>query len=387
MLACAAVSIAMVVPSGAAVLSFSSWRTVDSDGADATEPGVWVAPNGAIYVAAPPTVLYRSTNRGSSFSKMSFGLPGGLAPGGFDSDFAIRGNRLYYFDLWLGSSTLLRSDDLGKSWTLASVLNTPTASDRQWIALGERAANGNDTLYALSALIQPPQQVMMARSKDSGTTWDFVTPAPALLQAKGSTSRLVSSGKYVAFVWEDLGILSIAYSFDEGTTWRSKVIAEDVQGSIPSIAIDGNNVYAAWADSLFKGTKVAVSRDRGRTWSRPRTVSGSANTVFPWIEARKGKVAIAYYAANISRSYTSDDAPASSVWTARYVESLDGGRTYSAPVVVGPGKKGPICTAGVICDTGRELGDFLGVTIEPSGRSVVVFGGQLSGGLKLARQR
>jgi hypothetical protein len=384
-----ALLLAMVVPSGAATQSFSSWRSVDPSMDYASEPGVWVAPNGTIFVVAPPTGLWRSTDHGVHFSRVDFKVPASLVLGGFDSDFALRGNSLYYFDLWVGSSTLLRSKDFGKKWELASVVSTPTASDRQWIALGPRAANGNDTIYTLSALIQPPQQVMFSRSRDSGSTFDFVTPAPAILQAKGSTSRLVSDGKYVAFAWEDLGVLSVAYSSDEGATWRTSRVAEDVQGVIPSIALDGANLYVAWGDTFFKSTKVAVSRNRGKTWSGGRTVSGSTNTVFPWIDARAGKVAIAYYGASIDQTYTSDEAPSSANWTARYVESLDGGRTYSSPIVAGPGKRGPICTYGVTCDEGRELGDFLGVTIEPGTykRSVVVFGGSVSGGLKLARQR
>jgi hypothetical protein len=57
--------------------------------------------------------------------------------------------------------------------------------------------------------------------------------------------------------------------------------------------------------------------------------------------------------------------PESAQWFETYLESTDGGATFSAPETADPTvvKTGPICTEGINCSGGRELLDFQSLTI------------------------
>src|SRR5438445_7873665 len=91
-------------------------------GLDAGEPGIDVAPNGAIYVNAPagllsnlpgsPSLVFRSDDGGATWTLTPPGLRANL-PGGGDSDVSIDSvtGTLYMTDLWLGSATVSRYTD------------------------------------------------------------------------------------------------------------------------------------------------------------------------------------------------------------------------------------------------------------------------------------
>lgn len=394
----AAAAVALAPGSGASAPSFHDWVRA---GSGITEPGIHIAPDGTIFVDGPSGVpvhskLFRSTDDGQTFSEVAFGTGFNRLPGGGDSDVEIRttpsGQRIYFLDLWAGSNSITISEDNGATWTTGTPFTTLPLSDRQWIALGRvNELTGMDTVYALYALIQTPNQVMIARSRTGGLTWETHVPAPAALNAYGFTGPLVSDGdRFIAFVWEDGGWLRAAYSEDEGETWgQSEVIARGVGGLIPVVALDGDDMYATWVHRDDWSIKVARSTDRGRSWSEPVTVSGGGSNVFPWIDARDGKVAVAWYAAD-THTGRPDAAPAETVWVARYLESIDRGETWSTTVDVGPGKTGIICISGLSCSLdggGRELGDFMSVAIGYDGKSVVGFGGRVGSGVKVAVQR
>ena len=60
--------------------------------------------------------------------------------------------------------------------------------------------------------------------------------------------------------------------------------------------------------------------------------------------------------------------PDSAQWFETYLESTDGGATFSAPQTVDPTavKSGPICTQGTGCSGDRELLDFQSVALDNS---------------------
>lgn len=387
-----------ITPGRATTPVFADWVRV---GAGATEPGIHIAPDGTIFVDGPAGLgahshMWRSTDAGATFQATDFGTALRRLPGGGDSDVAIRttpsGQRVYFLDLWAGSNSLSVSEDNGTTWTTGTPFTSLPLSDRQWIGLGRaNDITGLDTVYVLYALIQAPNQVMIARSRTGGLTWETHLPAPALNAARGFTGQLVTDGdRFLGFVWEDGSRLSAAYSTDEGETWGSTEIATNVGGLIPGVALDGEDMYAVWVDRTFYAVEFAVSHDRGATWSAPTTLSqaGTSN-IFPWVDARNGKVAVAWYGAD-GISGNPNNVEDDTVWTTRYAESLDRGTTWSATVEVGPAKTGKICTRGLSCDLdgsgGRELGDFLSVAIRSDGMSVVGFGGRVAQGVKVAVQ-
>ena len=63
--------------------------------------------------------------------------------------------------------------------------------------------------------------------------------------------------------------------------------------------------------------------------------------------------------------------PAGAGWFESYLESTDGGGTFSGLQIVDPTpvKTGPICTGGVGCTGNRELLDFQSVALDAGNRA------------------
>ncbi|MHB8510826.1 MAG: sialidase family protein [Actinomycetota bacterium] len=352
-----------------------------------TEPGVHVAGDGTVYVDAPQGVgfhskLWRSNSHGG-YDALDFQTPIGRFPGGGDSETLLgRGlsKRVYFLDLWAGSNSLSRSEDGGSTWTAGTPFTTLPLSDRQWMALGPTDSSGNDTVYIVYALIQPPKAVMFARSTDSGQTFTFHTPAAPLETAQGFTSHVVADAHgFVAFAWKDssTNTLHASYSTDSGTTWKSSSIASNVYtATIPAFAIDptnSNHLYAAWIDKDSFAVKEASSIDGGVTWGPATTLSdpGTSN-MFVWLTSNGSKVAAAWYGTSAATGDPNTFA-ATVPWNVMYSE--DTGSGFSTTVVSSAGnpKHGPICTQGVLCTSGRELGDFLTLAIDNNGKAIIAY--------------
>ena len=135
------------------------------------------------------------------------------------------------------------------------------------------------------------------------------------------------------------------------------------------LAIDGNS-STVWLNT---------SNDFGATWGAPRQlVTGGAN-VYPWVAYRAGKIAVSLY--HSSTAGTPDTVPASAQWFESYLESTDGGATFSALTVADPTpvKTGIVCTGGINCADGRQLGDFQQVALDNAGHAVLAYDRVISG--------
>src|SRR3954464_15976461 len=140
-LAAGAVTATTVLALPASAATFGAPVLVSND--NASEPGVDIAPDRTVYVNAPvgvlsnvpgsPSLVWRSTNGGSPWTKLPASLKANL-PGGGDSDIAIQPDTgaLAETDLWLGDSTVSVSTDKGQTWT-ANPLQGVAGQDRQWV--------------------------------------------------------------------------------------------------------------------------------------------------------------------------------------------------------------------------------------------------------------
>src|SRR3954454_10721083 len=136
-------------------------------GANVTEPGINVAPNGSIYVNGPsgllsnlpgsPSPVFKSSDGGSTWATMPTSLRANL-PGGGDSNISIDpvSGTLYMTDLWLGSATVSRSTDGAASW-VANPLQGVVVQDRQWVA-----AAGDGNVYHVTHQI--PSGLVVSKS-------------------------------------------------------------------------------------------------------------------------------------------------------------------------------------------------------------------------------
>jgi hypothetical protein len=365
------------------VSTFSAPIYLNNSGA-VTEPGVDVSPTGRTFVNGPAGLgghskVWTSDAVAGPYVQQSFANPYSKYPGGGDGDiavspFAVGPHRVYFLDLWAGSNTIVRSDDDGTTWNAGSPVTTLPLSDRQWIAVGPRDNAGNDTVYVLYALIQPPKQEMIARSDDSGATFTFHNPVAGVPGPAGFTGPLVADDTgFLAFDAEDSNVLSSYASPDKGATWTTTRIADNVFGGIiPGFARDGDTLWATWIDKTTRAVKVASSSDRGATWGAPVVVSTGGTNIFSFVDAKAGKVAVTWY--GTSATGDPNTMPATTPWELFYSESVGGGSfTTTAVSSAGIVKRGIICTNGLTCTAGRELGDFLEVAIDNAGKSIISY--------------
>jgi len=360
-------------------------------GANLGEPGIDVARDGSIYINAPtgllsslpgsPSDVFRSDDTGTTWTLLPAGLKADF-PGGGDSDISLDPSTgaIAETDLWLGSATVSTSTDKGETWT-ASPIQGVVVQDRQWVA---QAGGGN--VYHLTHQI--PSGLIVSKSVDGGLAYPIstvaATPAdqtgcicpPGNLIAEGG-STLGLSDK-VGFVYAtSSGGVNFGRSTNGGLTFTNGTVGPATSGdtsqAFPVVANGGGgHLSAVWLE--IDGTsssvvKYAQSSDWGATWSAPRVLVGTGTSVYPWVAAQGSKVAVSLY--HTSASGTPGTVPASAQWFETYLESTDGGSTFSTPETVDPTvvKTGPICTSGTGCSGNRELLDFQSDTIDNQGRA------------------
>jgi hypothetical protein len=322
--------------------------------------------------------VYRSENGGSSWIKTPFSVRADF-PGGGDSDIALdpANGAIYMTDLWLGDSTVSASSDKGNTW-LANALQGAPVQDRQWVA-----TSGHGIVY--HAVHQIPLGLVV--SKGSGglvypQSTVAATPvdqtgcicAPGNLIAEAGGGTLGTNDKVGLIYATSAGGIKFARSSDGALTFSNtevqKASSNETLASFPVVAnTGGNHLVAVWGNVRGHTSSIAYgeSSNWGQTWSTPRTLVSAGASVYPWIAARGSKVAISLY--RTSTTGTPGTVAKSARWFETYLQSTDGGSTFSKPVSVDStvAKTGPICTEGVECSANRELGDFQSIALNNQG--------------------
>jgi hypothetical protein len=358
---------------------------------DLSEPGIDAAPDGTLYVNAPdgllsnlpgsPSPVFRSGDGGATWTETPFSLRANL-PGGGDSDISIdpTTGHLAMTDLWLGSSTVSASTDKGQTWT-ANPLQGVVVQDRQWVA-----AAGNNVVYHLTHQI--PSGLIVSKSVDGGVTYPLhvvaATPVdqtgcvcpPGTLIAQGGSLPAGLADK-VGFVYAtSTGTVKFAGSSNGGLTWSNVVVGGDGTGdteqAFPVVAnAGGGSLVAVWTtvENGRSSIQLASSKNWGATWSATQTLVSAGTSIYPWVDARGSKVVVSLFHTDAVGEPST--VGAGSTWFESYLESLDGGTTFSALQSADPtpAKTGPICTAGINCSGDRQLGDFQSIALDPAGRA------------------
>jgi len=385
-------------PAGAA--TFGSPVVVTGD--DSGEPGINVAFDGTPYINAPsgllsnapgsPSWVYRSTDGGASWVKLPAGGRANL-PGGGDSNISLdpATGKIYMTDLWLGSATISSSTDKGQTWT-ANPFEGTAVQDRQWVS-----TPGGNVVYHLTHQI--PSGLVVSKSIDGGTTFPTRTvaatpadqtgcicPSGTLISEAGS--GLLGSGDKVGLVYgTSSGGVTFARSTNGALTFTnvnvSPASSADTTQAFPVVTnAGGGHLVAVWLEdfgSTSSRVQISTSGDWGSTWTAPRTLVSGGASVYPWVDATGSKVAVSLY--HTSTAGESNTVPYSAPWFETYLESTDGGATFSAPQTVDPTavKTGPICTEGTGCSGDRELLDFQSVALDPSGRANLAWAHSIDG--------
>jgi hypothetical protein len=363
-------------------------------GAHVTEPGINIGLDGAIYVDGPAGLLsnlpgsaspvFKSTDGGTTWRTTDPGLRANF-PGGGDSNISIdptTGN-LYMTDLWLGSSTVSRSTDGAASW-LANPLQGVVVQDRQWVA-----AAGDGAVYHVTHQI--PTGLIVSRSVAplDGLVYPQHVVAATPLDQTGCVcppGNLIAEGggllgdKVGVIYATSTGGVNFARSTNSGLTFTNVAVApassSDTSTNFPVVAAaGGGRLVAVWlaVDGSTDRVMYNQSADWGASWGTPRAVVSAGTSVYPWIDAHGSMVSISLY--HTSDVATPDTVSSSAQWFESYLESSDGGATFSALTTIDPvpAKTGIVCTSGVNCSSGREFGDFQTVTIDALGRANVAY--------------
>ncbi len=354
----------------------------------ATEPGIEAAPDGTLYVHGPrglggTSYLWRSTDGGSTWvlTSNTFRI---TAPGGGDSDVSVAPDTGYlaWTDLSLASAGVGRSTDKGDTW-IAQPLNTPV-EDRQWVAAVAGGISYHVTHQIESGLV-------VGKSVDGGITYPVQSIAASALDQQNCLcppgGLIAESGGGTGGLNDKVGVIfttatgvRFAKSLNGGATWGKSIIDSQGGGStldaFPMVANAGGGVlHATWLEVNGNSTRVGYSKstDWGSTWSPATWIVTTGTSVFPAVDAKGSKVSVALY--HTANTGNPNSVPSSSQWFVKYLDSTNGGSTWSALTTADAtaAKTGVVCTNGLGCGGGREFGDFLGVALDPSGKANISY--------------
>ena len=361
--------------------------------ANVSEPGVEIAPDGTIYVHGPNGVplsssIWRSLNGGASFTITPSMTRTGL--GGGDIDMAIQPNgKLAFTDLWLGSSSVGTSTDKGNTWLTSQFQGTPV-QDRQWVE-----TTGRDVTYHVTH--QLAAGLVVSKSLDGGLTYPIEVLAastldqgncicpPGFMIAEAGTQPLGIDDK-VGVAYSTATGVKFARSFNGGTTWAQSTIDGTGGGStldsFPVVANAGNGtLIAVWIDVSNTSSRVMISRSTnwGVNWSAPASLVATGTSVFVWVDASPTKVGVSLY--HTSSSGRPDNVANSAQWYLKYLDSTDGGVTFSGLTTADSTavKSGPICVDGISCSADRELGDFQMIALDANDKANISYVRSING--------
>ena len=359
------------------------------------EPTLAVGKGGAIFVQAFERTI-KSSDGGRTWKQVHVPASGGVT---FDPYIHAdeKTGRILSSQLLVVCQMLSMSNDGGNTWT-----DIPTqcpAGDHQKIGSGPwRNPLGKLYPRAFYTCLNDVGDTACSMSLDGGYTWlppvmvfpGFDPNAPNGVGGMpgvcgGLEGDPVSGPDGTIYVpREYCGRPFVGVSKDDGLTWTRHYVARPAQtrpiawgGNNPSVTVDAAGiVYYAWTGADWRH-HVSYSKDKGKTWSKPVTLSHrNGSTTFPTIIAgRKGSVATAYIGTPDSPKGP-DDVPKRARWYLYVSYSFNAHRKgadwttkrASGDVVqIGCiGRHGPTCGHG-------NLLDFIDSAWTHAGRLAVVY--------------
>jgi hypothetical protein len=290
--------------------------------------------------------------------------------------------RIYTASLNLASVNVATSVDDGKSWSQVPVVEGVPVDDREWIA----AYGSSTALLSYTDVLSGNIDVL--RSDDGGQS--FVEESQAINDNSGSSQigNLVIDHRhpsskpggfwaYQSYVAQHssssktLDEAFLAVSKDGGATWADRPIpctrafgANGLDHNFPNVSVapDGTLFYTVSND---KAVYVAMSQDRGLSWTCSPPVSSTSQAIFPWIVATSAGEDLVYYGAT--------GTGANQVWSAYFAQNLTESVTGWSTTQVVTVHKGPVCESGISCNDGRQLFDDFGVDTDPSGWAHIAY--------------
>jgi PKD repeat protein len=298
-------------------------------------------------------------------------------------------SRTFVSQLGPKTSFLAYSDDNGETYLQSQGSGINAGVDHQTIGGGPYNPNSVppppiNPLYP-NAIYYASQDVavaQMARSDTGGQTFGPAVPMYNLTQCGGLHGHIKVAPDGTVYVPNKGcgGMQAVVVSEDNGNTFVVRPIPGTTNSSVdPSVGIDSDGkIYVAMADGDGRA-KVAVSADKGVTWSAPVDVGapfGIKNTVFPAaVGGSGGRAAVQFLATDTGGNYQATGV-FTGVWHIYASHTFDGGQTWSTVRVTpenDPVQRGSICTGGTTCGADRNLLDFNDIEMDHEGRIIIAF--------------
>jgi hypothetical protein len=374
--------------------------------------------------------LWYSDDDGKTWTRVP-GLAPGSNPtlvGGGDSDVVTttgQPDRVFMTGLTLANVTLAASCDGGETFSSNPFTNLGTVEDRQWIdGYEDRAkpALGPDFLLTYGGVAE--RRIWVHQVATTCVDGKATPPSAALPRIDVSGPECVE-GLFdpQCYQWpgnlavdERTGDVYVTHNtfgeqaeqptpfpdpFDDVIVARiddgaERVVSQpdvhkfvaannrpDTFDSFTVVAVDrASNVYVVWSERhperQTTDTMLAVSKNRGETWSKPIKVNrGPQTTTFPWIVAGDaGKIDIVYYGTS-AKGPSPEEVPETSkwkVWMAQSLNALDPTPNFRENPATGFMHQGSICTSGTGCAAGtRDLLDFFQVDVDAQGMANIAY--------------
>jgi hypothetical protein len=277
----------------------------------------------------------------------------------------------------VGGSTVSRSTDNGKTWTVSYAANKAVVNDRPFFL-----ADSDDNVLMIYTGV--PGGIEAVRSADHGATFGLPTPvsspdlawrlvqmgAPAVNRARHEllVPYVVGSELTCTGGGSCLDRLSVARSADHGATWTTESVLALPSGSgvntIHAVAADERGreylVYSTGGDTATGQHVWLMRRDSGgRTWSPPRRIDppGASAMMPALVTGSGGAVALAYYSTPFP-----DVEQRPRPWHVEAAVSVDGADTFTRAAVSGT------AYVGTEADHRATLWDLIGLAADDAGR-------------------
>ena len=251
--------------------------------------------------------------------------------------------RTFVSQLSADCSLMAFTDNDGASWFQNPVgCGLAAGADHQTVGGGPFAPGLSgvgypDTVYYCAQAIATAQ---CSLSVNGGVTFNPALPIYSAAQCGGLHGHIKAAPDGTVYVpnADCGGKAAVVVSTDNGTTWAVRAVPGSTtqDESDPSLAVgSGNTVYFGWQDGASNTTgstaKVAVSRDRGRTWTNVQDVGASLgikNVQFPaMVAGDDDKAALAFLGTTTAGN---DQASGfAGAWHLYVATTYDGGVTWS----------------------------------------------------------
>jgi hypothetical protein len=297
--------------------------------------------------------------------------------------------RTFVSQLGPKTSSLVFSDDNGESYLQSQGSGINSGVDHQTIGGGPYRENANPPppphpLYpnAIYYASQDLAVAQLARSDTGGATFGPAVPMYNLTQCGGLHGHIKVAPDGTVYVPNRGcgGGQGVIVSEDNGLTFAVRVVPGSSPGDTdPSLGIDADGkIYFAFSDGDGH-PKVAVSSDKGVTWSPPIDVGvpfGLQNSVFATaVGGSAGRATVMYISTETPGNYTAINSFAG-IWHVYAASTFDGGANWTTVRVTpenDPVQRGSICTNGTACGPDRNLLDFNDMEIDHEGRVLMAF--------------